>query len=89
MALNKIYNTDYSEEVLRAIDEMPIRELFVKLEVLTWEEEPIKEIQGVLTGGNISINGKSAVRRTCSLNFITADDTIEDYQILNLDYSLV
>ena len=41
MALNKIHNTDYSEEVLRAIDEMPIRELFVKLEVLTWEEESI------------------------------------------------
>lgn len=88
MALKKIYNTDYSEEVLRAIDEMPIRELFVKLEVLTWEEEPIKEIQGVLTGGNISINGKSAVRRTCSLNFITADDTIEDYIQLDTKFRL-
>lgn len=88
MALNKINNTDYSQEVLKAIDEMPIRELFVKLEVLTWSEEPIKEIQGVLTGGSISINGKSAVRRTCTLNFITADNAIEDYIQLDTKFRL-
>jgi hypothetical protein len=79
MDLNRIINTDFSQEVLDAIDLMPIRELLVRLEVLTWDEEPIKEIQGVLTGGNININGKSSLRRTCSLNFITADDTVEEY----------
>lgn len=88
MDLNKIINTDYSQEVLNAIDLMPIRELFVKLEVLTWNEEPLKEIQGVLTGGNININGKSAVRRTCSLNFITTDTTVEEYIKLDTKFKL-
>lgn len=88
MALNRTNNTNYSEEVLMAIDRMPIRELFVKLEVLTWKEEPIKEIQGVLTGGNISINGKSSVRRTCTLNFLTVDNTVEDYIQLDTKFKL-
>ncbi len=88
MDLTKVNNTEYSQEVLLAIDQMPIRELYVKLEVLTWQEEPIKEIQGVLTGGSVSINGKSAVRRTCSLNFVTVEDTVEDYIQLDTKFRL-
>jgi hypothetical protein len=67
-------NTQYSKEILELIDEMPIRELFVKLELLDWQENTIKEIQGLLTGGNISINGNSAVRRTCSFTFVAKDE---------------
>ncbi|MBR4983873.1 MAG: hypothetical protein IKY94_15110 [Lachnospiraceae bacterium] len=63
-----------------AIDEMPIKEKFVKLEVLNWDEEPIREIQGVLTGGNININGNSSVRRTCNCSFIISNEyNIEEF----------
>jgi hypothetical protein len=37
-------NTNYSREVLMAIDEMPIKELYVKLELLDWQENTIRDI---------------------------------------------
>ena len=79
----------YSNEVLKLIDEMPIREIYVKLELLDWQENTIKEIQGLLTGGNISINGNSAVRRTCSFTFVAADvEQINEYIQLNTKFKL-
>ena len=84
-----IQNTQYSQEILSLIDEMPIRELFVKLELLDWRENTVKEIQGLLTGGNISINGNSAVRRTCSFTFVAEDeDQIDQYIKLNTKFRL-
>lgn len=84
-----ILNNNYSKEVLMAIDNMPIKEKFIKLELLDWQENPIKEIQGVLTGGNINIDGKSTVRRTCSLNFIVSDQIkVEEYIKLNSKFNL-
>ena len=74
----------YPQAMLDLIDNMPIKELFIKLELLDWQENIIKEIQGLLTGGNISINGNSAVRRTCSLTF-TAEDTTQIDQFIKLD----
>lgn len=65
---------ELNTQQLKAIDEMPVRELYVKLELLNWQEEPIKEIQGTLTGGNIQVNGNSKVRRTCSFTFVTLDE---------------
>lgn len=82
-------NTQYSKEVLELIDEMPIRELFVKLELLDWQENTIKEIQGLLTGGNISINGNSAVRRTCSFTFVAKDEEqLNQFIKLNTKFKL-
>lgn len=79
----------YSKEVLNLIDEMPIKELFVRLELLDWQENYIKEIQGLLTGGNISINGNSAVRRTCSFTFVAEDkNQIDEYIKLNTKFKL-
>ena len=40
---------------------------YVKITLLDWEENPIEEIQGLTTGGSLSLNGDSAVRRTCNL----------------------
>lgn len=82
-------NTSYSKEILELIDSMPIRELHARLELLDWQENSIQEIQGLLTGGNISINGNSAVRRTCSFTFIAEDkDQIDKYIKLNSKFKL-
>lgn len=82
-------NNNYTSEQLLTIDEMNIKEQFVKLVVLDWNENPIKEIQGVLTGGNININGNSSIRRTCNFNFITTEEKeIEDYIKLNTKFKL-
>ena len=82
-------NTTYSQQILNLIDKMPFRELFVKLELLDWQERPIKEIQGLLTGGNVSLNGNSAVRRTCSFSFVAADEEqIDQFIKLNTKFKL-
>lgn len=82
-------NSDYSKEILLAIDEMPIKELYVKLELLDWQENTIRDIQGTLTGGTVSINGDSSIRRVCNLSFIITDDNgIEDYISLNSKFRL-
>ena len=78
-----------NKQIKEQIDNMPIRELYVKLELLNWQEQNIKEIQGVLTGGNVNVNGDSSVRRTCTFNFVSADDKeIEQYIQLNTKFRL-
>lgn len=40
---------------------------YVKITLLDWKENPIQDIEGLVTGGTISLNGNSSVRRTCNL----------------------
>ena len=49
-------------------------EQFVKITVLNFNEKPIKEIQGKVSGGNLNLDGNSAIRRTGNLTTY-----IEDY----------
>lgn len=56
---------------LKDFDEMKLKEQFVKITVLNFiDETPIQEIQGKVTGGSISFDGSSAMRRTGNINFI-------------------
>lgn len=59
-----------------------IKEQYVKVTVLDFQERPIKTIQGKLVGGNINIDGNSSVRRTCNLNLI-ADNRTNDLTNVN------
>ena len=60
---------------LADFDKEHLKEQFAKITILDWLENPIKEIQGIVTGGSINIDGKSNVRRTCNLSvFINEDD---------------
>lgn len=49
---------------------------YVKITLLDWKENPIQDIQGLVTGGNVSLNGSSSVRRTCNLSMFAYQ---EDY----------
>ena len=54
---------------------------YVRIISLNFNENPIEEIAGKITGGSISIDGASAIRRTCNLT-MTADlknNKITDY----------
>lgn len=62
---------------LKELDLSILKELFIKINVLDWNERPIAAIEGRSTGGTINLDGKSSVRRTASVNMI-ADDTIND-----------
>ena len=58
---------------LKRIDEMKVKEQYVKITVLNFQEQPIKEIQGRSTGGSLNLDGKSAIRRTGNISLITKD----------------
>lgn len=62
-------------QFLAELDKEHLKEQFAKITVLDWLENPIKEIQGIVTGGNINIDGKSNIRRTCNLSiFVNEQD---------------
>ena len=78
-------NFDYLKDInfLKELDNMPTKFQYVKLVLLSFDEKPIKEIQGtVQNGGTVSVNGASALRRTLSLT-IFADAFTND--LTNID----
>lgn len=66
MRHNYPYLTDFN--FLKSVDEMHIKEQYAKITILNWNESPIQEIQGIVTGGNINLDGKSNMRRSCNLS---------------------
>lgn len=55
---------------LKKFDELKLKEQYVKLIVLTFDEMPIQEIQGKVTGGNLTLDGSSGMRRTGNLSMV-------------------
>lgn len=72
---------------LQEIDNFINQKQYVKITLLNWNEEPIKEIQGELSGGSISKDGSSSVRRTC---FFTAVINRGEYDVENsqMDFAI-
>ena len=68
---------------LKTIDNFVNQKQYVRLTLLNWNEEPLKEIQGVIASGSLSKDGSSSIRRTCSL---TASISSGDYDIENMSY---
>ena len=64
---------------LKEMDLLKLKEQLVKITVLDWAENPIKEIQGKITGGSLNLDGKSSIRRTCNLTMF-----VEDYDDINV-----
>ncbi len=52
---------------LEEIDKSHLKEQYAKITFLDWKENPIQEIQTLVTNGTINIDGSSSVRRTCNL----------------------
>lgn len=77
-----IYSTD--DEFLQLINRQRIQDQYVKITLLDWNENPISEIQGLITGGSESLNGNSAVRRTCNLSVIVKDNMYSITDVNNL-----
>lgn len=46
------------------------RDLYIKVELLSWNESIIETIEGIITSGSVSIDGNSSVRRNLSVGFI-------------------
>ena len=52
------------------------RETYARITLLTQNELPIEYIEGRITAGSVSVDGNSALRRTCNLT-LTLQDQIE------------
>ena len=66
---------------LLKLDNERNRRVFVKITVLDRDEMPIRDIEGqITTGGNINIDGNSAMRRTASISFVAEekDNNLDD-----------
>ena len=73
---------NYDEQFLKQLDRARVRTHYAKIVLLSFDEKPIKEIQGTITAGSISVNSSSAIRRTISLT-MAIDRSTSD--ITNID----
>lgn len=63
---------------LKQLDAENQREVYAKIVSLNIHEEPIESIEGRVTGGSISIDGSSSVRRSCNLTLVSQQVDIND-----------
>lgn len=62
---------------LKQLDKMHNRTTHVRITALSMKDMPMETIEGRVTGGSINIDGKSAIRRSCSLSLLAEkNDTI-------------
>lgn len=63
-----------NKNFLLQLDQQQNIEKYARITLLTNKELPIEQIEGRITsGGSISIDGNSAIRRTCSLTMVSQD----------------
>ena len=58
-------------QFLHALDAKRNRVTYARITSLTLDNLPVERIEGVFTGGSVSIDGSSAVRRICNLTMTT------------------
>ena len=69
-------------QFLKEFQNLKVKEQFLKIELLDFNENPIQEIQGKCITGTLSIDGASSMRRTCSFSMLADEET---YDITNID----
>lgn len=69
----------YDSEFLKKLDKQKHRVVYVRITALTFDETPTETVEGRMTGGSISIDGASAIRRTCSLTMVAQDWDYREY----------
>lgn len=72
---------------LAKIDDFINQKQYINITLLDWNENPIKEIDGVISSGSINKDGNSSVRRTASLS-CSVDGGVYDIDNLRMDFSL-
>ena len=68
---------------LQQLDKLHIKQQFVKITVLNWKEEPLKQIQGIAISGSVNLDGSSSMRRTATLSLFTEE---KDNNLANVDH---
>ena len=70
-----LYEYLKDESFLKKLDSLRIRETTIKITILDWSENPIDDIEGLVSSGNLNINGDSAIRRTANLSLVIKEKT--------------
>ena len=68
--MKKFYPYLSDKQFLKILDLTPLKTQYVKITILNRKEQPIREIQGKIMNGSVSLNGDSSIRRTCNLTMI-------------------
>ena len=68
-----------TDDLLIQLDRSHHKEFYAKIISLDFDENPLEEIQGKVTGGSISIDGSSCLRRTCTVSMVAQELNITDY----------
>ena len=61
-------------DFLMELDKLNLKTLFVKIILLTFDEKPIREIEGNITAGSLNVNGSSPTRRTINLTMLANEN---------------
>ena len=81
-------NEEYEkQQFLYSLNKDINQKQYVKITLLNWEEDPIKEIDGIISSGSISKDGNSSVRRSCSLS-CSVDGGVYNIDNIEMDFSL-
>jgi hypothetical protein len=72
---------------LSELDNFVNQKQYIRITLLNWQEQPIKEIQGELSSGTLTKDGSSSVRRSCQLT-AALDAGEYDVEDLSLDFSI-
>ena len=67
---------------LQQLDKLRIKQQFVKITVLNWKEEPLKQIQGIAVSGSVNLDGSSSMRRTATLSLFAEE---KENNLANID----
>ena len=86
MKINYKYLQDSA--FLSMVDTLQIKEQYVKITILDWLENPIQEVQGLVTGGNGNLDGNSAMRRSCNLQVYIPNEELSNITNVNNLFSI-
>lgn len=75
------YEYEKDEDFLKLIDEQKIKELYIKIRILDWKENPIQDVEGRVSAGSLNLSGTSAMRRTMNVTVLLSD---EDYSLTSV-----
>lgn len=67
------------KQFLYELNQFQHKDIYARIIVLNFDEMPLEQIEGRITGGSINIDGNSAVRRTCNLSLVAKDVDINNF----------
>ena len=84
------FNYKYLQDstFLSKVDNLQIKTQYVKITILDWLENPIQEVQGIVTGGNGNLDGKSAMRRSATLTVQIPNEELSNVTNVNNLFSI-